>query len=426
MRAGILNAILHSLLFFHFGMLSHAPACQTPPVHAESVTVEDARELVKKSTLKMGMSLKITELDPEVAAALSHTKGLLSLNGLHTIDAESALALTSTIGLSLELNGLEEITPQVATALARSGYLRLNALKPGSDVIRELGNRSGSLELNALESLDVESATHLVKQASPLSLNGVKSVSFEVAKVLAASRASISMEGLEELSVDSQNEFAKHTGGWRFQSLRSLQSTMLAENLAGQEVGVALPKLEDVSIDCLSILATSKWSVSLGIRELTVEQAQALSRCNSRLSLTRISQLTKEQIDILLQCPAKLEFRGLSELLDARLAERLAKDASRMLRIDQVESLSGEAAAAIATGKHILPLSKLRSLDSMVASALATHRGHIILSGLDEMSDEHAELFAARDGSLYLSSGMVISDHARQRLESNKQIKWKK
>jgi hypothetical protein len=42
------------------------------------------------------------------------------------------------------------------------------------------------------------------------------------------------------------------------------------------------------------------------------------------------------------------------------------------------------------------------------------------------MSDEHAELFAARDGSLYLSSGMVISDHARQRLESNKQIKWKK
>lgn len=426
MRAGILNAILHSLLFFHFGMLSHAPACQTPPVHAESVTVEDARELVKKSTLKMGMSLKITELDPEVAAALSHTKGLLSLNGLRTIDAESALALTSTSGLSLELNGLEEITPQVATALARSGYLRLNALKPGPDVIRELGNRSGTLELNALESLDVDSATHLVKQASPLSLNGVKYVSFEVAKVLAASPASISMEGLEELSVDAQDEFAKHTGDWRIQALRSLRSTKLAENLAGQRWGVALPKLEDVSNDCLSILATSKWSVSLGIRELTREQSQLMSRCNSRLSLTRIPRLSKEQIDIFLQCPAKLEFRGLTELLDARLAERLAKDASQMLRVDQVESLSGEAAAAIVTGKHILMFYRLRSLDPEVARALVTHRGHIILSGLKEMSDEHAEMFAARDGSLYLSGDMVLSDHARQRLESNKQVKWKK
>jgi hypothetical protein len=425
-QASILNAFLHSFLFFHLGMLWLAPDCQAPSTNPESITVEDARERVKKSTLKMGLSLNITKIDPEVATVLSNTQGLLSLNGLRTIDAESARALTSTSGMSVELNGLVEITPQVAAGLARSSYLRLNALKPGSEVIRELGNRSGALQLNSIDFLDVESATHLVKHASPLSLNGVKSVSFEVAQVLAASGALISMEGLEELSVDSQEEFAKHTGGWRFQSLRSLRSTMLAENLAGQEVGVALPKLEDVSIDCLSILATSKWFVSLGIRELTVEQAQSLSRCNSRLSLTRIPRLTKEQIDILLQCPAKLEFPGLSELLDARLAERLAKDASRMLRIEQVESLSGEAAAAIATGKHIIPLPKLRSLDSMVASALARHRGHIILSGLKEMSDEHAELFAARDGSLYLSSGIVISDQARQRLESNKKIKWKK
>ncbi|MFN9718360.1 MAG: hypothetical protein ACK58L_06690, partial [Planctomycetota bacterium] len=346
------------------------------------MTLEDARERVRKSTLKMGLSLDhVTMIDSRVAAELSRTQGLLSLNGLRTIDPESAQALTSHGGLSVELNGLEEISPQVAAALARASYLKLNALKPGPEVIRELGSRSGSLQLNALKSLDVESATHLTRQRFPLSLNGVKSISTDVAKVLADSQASISMEGLEELSADAQDEFSKHTGGWTLRSLRSLHNTKLAQNLAGQRLGVLLPKLEDISTDCLAILATSQTSVSLGLQQLSVEQTRALSKCQSRLSLPRVRRLNKEQIEILLQCPARLELQGLSELLDARLAERLTKDASQMLRVDQVESLSGEAAAAITTGRHILTLYNLRSLDPAVAKALASHRGRLILSG---------------------------------------------
>jgi hypothetical protein len=43
MRAGILNAILHSFLFFYLGMLSHALACQTTPVHAQAAAASGLR-----------------------------------------------------------------------------------------------------------------------------------------------------------------------------------------------------------------------------------------------------------------------------------------------------------------------------------------------------------------------------------------------
>lgn len=128
---------------------------------------------------------------------------------------------------------------------------------------------------------------------------------------------------------------------------------------------------------------------------------------------------------MLLKSPGGLDLPGLSELIDARLAERLAEDSDNMLSL-LVESLSEPVAVAIARRDYILSLPKLRSLESPIARALAAHRGRLILSGLIEMSDEHAELFAARNASLYLSRDMVISDYARKKLESNKRITWRK
>ncbi len=446
MEASLLRVLLqprtcfHVLLLFLFkdATLSGSPMPQSGNGKAltqstdsavKKITVEDARERVKKSTLKMGLSLDfITQIDPEVAAILSETQGLLNLDGLQAIDADSAEALSNHAELAISLNGISQITPQVAASLARVRYLRMNNLRPGPDVLRGFGDFSGSLQLNALESLDAPSARCLAQNRSRLSLDGIHEISIEVARELAASHAMISMNSLEELPMEVAAELSKHTTGWSLNSLRSLHNSELAKRLAEQPIGVELPKLEVTSIDCLSAFATSQSPVKLGLRKLTVEQAQRLSGCRNRLSLPRIRQLDKDVIDSLLQSRCKLELPGLSELLDSRLAERLAKDSTAMLSLSLVEILSEQAALAITSRnrKQILILSKLRSLDLPIAHALAAHRGHLILSGLREMSDEQAELFAARDGSVYLSQDMVMSDHARKRLESNQRITWRK
>jgi len=398
---------------------------------ATKITAEDAKERVKKSTLKMGLSLdSITQIDPDIAAILSNTQGLLSLNGLETIDAASAQALTKTGEIAISLNGVSYINTQTASSLARTSYLEMNRLRANPEVLREFGNSTGSIQLNALESLDPPSARYLAMNRRRLTLDRIKTISIETARELAASHAMISMNGLEELTVDVAAELSKHTTGWSLNSLRSLHNSELAKRLAEQPRGVELPKLEETSIDCLSAFATGKGSVNLGLRELSTEQAQILSSCSNRLTLPRIRQLEKELIDSLLQSRCKLELPGLSELLDARLAERLAKDSGKIFSLGRVEKISEQAALAITSGttssKQILFLNGLRTLDSPIANALAAHRGHLRLSGLKEMSDEQAELFAARDGSLYLSRDIVISDHARERLESNKRITWRK
>jgi hypothetical protein len=390
------------------------------------ITAEDALERVKKSTHKMGLRLDfVTEINPDIATILSETRGVLSLDGLQAIDFDSAQALASNSALALRLNGLVSMTPQVASSLARVRYLEINKLQPSLDVVRELGNLSGTIELNAMEFLDAPSVKELAKNGYRLSLNGVKTISADVARELATSRAWISMNGLEELSVDVAAELSKHTGGWSLASLRTLVDTDLAKRLAEQPIGVQLPMLEDTSIGCLSVLANSTGPVQLGLQDLTTEQAQSLSSCNKRLTLPRIHRLQKESIDMLLKSPGGLDLPGLSELIDARLAERLAEDSDNMLSL-LVESLSEPVAVAIARRNYILSLPKLRSLESPIARALAAHRGRLILSGLIEMSDEHAELFAARNASLYLSRDMVISDYARKKLESNKRITWRK
>lgn len=390
------------------------------------LSATEAREKVRKSTEKMGLSLDgLTDLDAETASILTETRGLLRLSGLRSLDEKTAESLTQNPGLLLSLNGLTSITPRTASFLARLRYLELNCLKPDAAVSRELGQVNGTLQLNALQSLDVQTAAHLVKLTRKLSLNGVKSISSDVAKELAASRAVISLDGIEDLTDEAAAAIATRPGGWSFGSLKRLQHSGLARAIAMESRGVFLGKLDTVSLDCLVALTDCPDAVTLGIKELTKEEAEALSKCKLRLTLNRLPTVPEDAIEVLLDSSFSLHMPALRELNNVELAERLTQSSGYMFSVQKLESLSEPIAKVFTTKKGMLPLVKVKTIDLAVAKILAEHPGNVVLSGLTEMSDEQAEVFAGRQGKLFLSSETLMSEKARRLLSTNENVTWK-
>ena len=383
---------------------------------------EMARELVKKSTLKLGLDLDhIQEIDPEVATILSQTKGVLSLDGVTTLDEVSSKALASNKQLSVSLNSLVELSPQVASALGKLSYLELNKLKPNHQVVAELGNVSSTLKLDSLESLDAQAAASLSRIPFRLSLNGIKTITAEAAQQLAPSKALIEMNKIAMLSDQAAEELSKHMGGWSLEGLQQLHHVALAKTLAQQRTAINLPLADDISLECLAALVTKTNYHQLGLRTLTDEQARLLVQCD-RLLLPRIESISQEQIEIFLNSACRFDLPGLKELSDARLAARLTKNAGAMLDLRRVEAMPEEVIREISQGTAILLLNNLRSLNVTMAKDLSHYKGNLNLSGLREMSDEIADIFASREKTLFLSTELKLTPEAKKRLEANRRI----
>lgn len=395
---------------------------QKPP---KTINTEIARELVKKSTLKLGLDLDhLQEIAPEVATILSQTQGLLSLDGLTTLDERTAKALASNKELAISLNGLIDISPQVASALGKLSYLELNKLQPSQQVLAELGNVSSTLKLDSLESLDAQAATSLSRIPFRLSLNGIKNITAEAAQQLAPSKALIDMDKIEMLSDQAAEEFAKHLGGWSLEGLQQLHHVALAKTLAQQATAINLPYADDISIECLAALVRKTSHHKLGLRTLSDEQAHLLAQCG-RLILPRIERLSDEQIEIFVNSDCRFDLPGLRELWDARLAARLVKNSGAMLDLRRVEAMPEEVIHEISQSKSILLLNNLRSLNATMAKDLCNCEGNLNLSGLQEMNDEIADIFASRKKNLYLSKEINLTPAAREKLEANRRIIFK-
>lgn len=386
------------------------------------LSTEMARELVKKSTLKLGLDLDhIQEIDPEVATILSQTQGLLSLDGLTTLDEPTAKALASNKELAVSLNGLIDLSPQVASALGKVSYLELNKLQPSHQVLAELGNVSSTLKLDSLQTLDTQVAASLSKIPFRLSLNGIKTITAEAAQILATSKALIDMNKIEILSDQAAEEFAKHMGGWSLEGLQQLHHVALTKTLAQQRTAINLPYADNISIECLAALVRKTSHHKLGLRTLSDEQAHLLAQCG-RLILPRIERLSDEQIEIFVNSDCRFDLPGLKELWDARLAARLVKNSGAMLDLRRVEAMPEEVIREISQGTAILLLNNLRSLNVTMAKDLSHYKGNLNLSGLREMSDEIADIFASRKKTLFLSTELKLTPAAKKKLEANLRI----
>lgn len=154
------------------------------------ISPEAASVLVKKSGCDLNLS-SLVSLSPDLARALGRdNKGHawycdLLLDGLKEIDLDAAAAVAAYGDGTLSLNGLGDLSPEVARALARHrGHVSLLGLKTlSADVARALAPHQGGMSLG-LETLSDESGKiiagaeglllpHLV-EATPGTLAAIK------------------------------------------------------------------------------------------------------------------------------------------------------------------------------------------------------------------------------------------------------------
>jgi hypothetical protein len=207
----------------------------------------------------------ITQLAPEIAKALVGEKEhvWLALNGLKEISPELARELAAA-KCALRLDGVETVTPEIAEILAthkRSLSLGLTSISP--DVAEKLAMHDAWLNLPLLSTMDVESAALLAKHRQWLSLNGLTSLTPEIAEALGSYDGDkLNLNGLESLDL----EVARRLANARCAS------------------GIYLNGLKEVSPDVIQSLANGNSQLSFqGLEFIDTSCEQALVDADKKL-----------------------------------------------------------------------------------------------------------------------------------------------
>ncbi|MFN6270101.1 MAG: hypothetical protein ACK40T_06875 [Akkermansiaceae bacterium] len=207
-----------------------------------NLTLKEARELVRRHKEKGELSLNgLTSLNAETAAVLAEFKGVaLMLNGMTTLSEESAAALAGFKGEHLHL-GLTTLSPEAARILAKRGE---PAPKNTNDATGQCGTKwfgkddqemgRGKLAINHLTTLTDESAREIAQfRGLALDLNGLTTLSEESAKGLAAyGGVDLSLKSITTLTPEIATVLAEFKGPHLWLGLTTLDADAVTK-LAG-------------------------------------------------------------------------------------------------------------------------------------------------------------------------------------------------
>jgi hypothetical protein len=196
-----------------------AVAAEVAPVDALPADTNQIKRLTPEQAKKLAAEFPGVEVKIERntgGADMSGIERSLPLNGLKSLDADTAKALGEFKGQSLNLNGLT--TLDVATAQALAGF------------------KGGGLYLNGLTRLDVATAKALAERTGgALYLNGLATLDAATAKTLAA---------LDKWDGDLSSIVA----------IESPDSVEIAAALATRKGPLRLPNLKKISPKTLAAL----------------------------------------------------------------------------------------------------------------------------------------------------------------------------
>jgi hypothetical protein len=197
----------------------------------------------------------LTDLSPEVAAALAAFKGCLALPALTVLTPETARGLAKHEG-RLALESLTELPPEVAAELAKhEGELALHGIQSlSTPAARALAAAPGLLWLTGLMNLTPEGATALLQRKAGLALDAVQYVdridSLPLAELLVAEFDDLELANLTALD--------------------GPQAAAIAGVLARTRGSLTLPALERISPRALEALLDKKDVVLPEIESLTL------------------------------------------------------------------------------------------------------------------------------------------------------------
>jgi len=288
------------------GTLLSAPSSGHDTRKLESLTVEQARELVAKKQPPLfdstgaWLSLDgLKTLSPEVAAVLVEPAEPLSLDGLTKLSPETAavLAKHKPVGgfgyADLRLNGLKTISPAAAEALAaHQGMILLSSLEKldSLPLAKKLAAQWGELRLGLTE-LAPEIAAELAKNA------GVAEDKTQPGIIhRRADRAPsvLRLDNLRSLSPETAESLSKHSGVLVLNGLKSL-NPIVATSLAKRTGALVLNGLPSLSTEAAAALAEFSGELVLkAITELPPDAAAALAKHKGRLHLTGLTAISPE------------------------------------------------------------------------------------------------------------------------------------
>ena len=192
----------------------------------------------------------LTELSPELATAIAESKASgLKFVGLTKLSPEAAAALAGFKGKALCLDDLTALSPEAATALAgfKGFVLTLGGLTTlDADAAKALAEFKGEvLSLRGLTTLSPEAATSLDGfKGRSLILDGLTTLSPETATALAAIQSNFSLAGITALdspdSVAVAEALAMRKGPLVLHSLRRISPKALSALLKKEDVMIPL------------------------------------------------------------------------------------------------------------------------------------------------------------------------------------------
>ena len=426
------------------------------PGRIESLTVEQAEQIVTKESPARGIYLnKITELPAAAAAVLArHAGSLINLSALERLSPEAAAALAPhngdlqfpkltelpvdvARGLAghkgqITLPSVTNLTPEVAAALApHTGMLVLGCVELPAEVAKELAVHIGPIHLPALTSL---SSLPLARKFGRQGQNKPDGLEF------------VRLESLKSLSKEMAEALGPPTAKknhWLVIGIETLPEDV-ADTLARTWHIVAFARLSNLTAEAATALGKYRMGQIIlpEVKAMPVEVAAALAKVNTHiLALNGLEEVPPEVERAMASKSAPWQLWSLKKIATPEFAAALLQRSNPHQELDTVTTLSDEAAAVFAksdtwnrhgffsglTSLTSVPLAeklasvenvrglrfpKLTTVSDNVARALARQKGKLDLSGLTSLSTGAAAALAGHEGELGLGRIKELSDDA--------------
>lgn len=339
-----------------------------------------------------------TTISPEKARELSQTHTTLTLSRLKSLSADVAAALAEPRHgqenemTEITLSEVREISVDAAAALAKhSGSISLPAVEnlSGDAAAALFGEGGKSLELDGLHDVSPEVARAMAGcRRSSLGI-GISVLAPDIAAIVAKRRRHLSFPNLKSLSVDSAKALQSHGGPLDWLLFGKVSITpQVAETLLGHEGGLAF-SVDRLESGVGDILARHKSLVGVALVEIdSVALARKMFREDAASSSVRRLRTMSPEIaaEYARWHPGSLESL---DTLSVEAAKELAKD-THDINLPAITKLSPELALALTDRKPAVYLRGLKSLDGpdavAVAEALASTSAPVYLESLERVS----------------------------------------
>jgi hypothetical protein len=249
----------------------------------------------------------LANLDEETARMLAQRYGCLRLWGLKSVTPEVAAALVSHDGDRLELNGIKEISPAAARALAkgrRSWGISVGLIDLPPEIAAILAEFRYDLDFPYLETLSLESAKAIAEHGEVVQRGsetvgptldlGKARLTPAIAEALLTHDGPLSLNRLQKLEPGVGDILAKH----KFPVLLMLEeidSVPLARKIFSDgHRSSSVARLRTMSPEIATEYARLDPGEILALETLTPEAATALGAGSRSIALRGVTHLTPE------------------------------------------------------------------------------------------------------------------------------------